>query len=151
MDITIRQADVKDLSHVLELYRQPDMDNGKSLSLEEAITIYRKMLSYPNYKLYVALYGNTIVGTFALAVMDNLANMGTPSGLIEDVVVKTEWQGKGIGTRMMNYAFTLCRENGCYKAALSSNLKREKAHAFYEGLGFKKHGYSFLIELDDRL
>ena len=148
MEITIRQADGKDLSHVLELYRQPDMDNGNSLSLEEAVTIYHRMLSYPNYKLYVALNGDTVIGTFALAVMDNLAKMGTPSGLIEDVVVKTEWQGKGVGTQMMNYAIKLCRENGCYKAALSSNLKRQKAHAFYEGLGFKKHGYSFLIELE---
>ena len=124
------------------------MDNGNSLSLEEAVTIYHRMLSYPNYKLYVALNGDTVIGTFALAVMDNLAKMGTPSGLIEDVVVKTEWQGKGVGTQMMNYAIKLCRENGCYKAALSSNLKRQKAHAFYEGLGFKKHGYSFLIELE---
>ncbi len=49
---------------------------------------------------------------------------------------------------MMNYAIKLCRENGCYKVALSSNLKREKAHAFYEKLGFKKHGYSFLVEFD---
>lgn len=147
MDITIREAVTEDLSHVLELYRQPDMDSGRSLSIEEAVSIHNKMRSYPNYKLYVALCENNIVGTFALAIMDNLANMGKPSGLIEDVVVRTEWQGKGIGKQMMNYAIELCRRNGCYKAALSSNLKREKAHKFYENLGFTKHGYSFLIEL----
>lgn len=147
MDITIREAVAQDISHVLELYRQPDMDNGRSLSIEEATSIYNKMLSYPNYKLYVALCENNIIGTFALAIMDNLAHMGKPSGLIEDVVVRTEWQGKGIGKQMMNYAIELCRRNGCYKAALSSNLKREKAHKFYENLGFTKHGYSFLIEL----
>ncbi len=83
-----------------------------------------------------------------MAIMDNLANSGKPSGLIEDVVVKTECQGRGIGTQMMNFAVNLCRECGCYKVALSSNLKRIKAHAFYESLGFEKHGYSFLIELE---
>lgn len=147
MNITIREAVAEDISYVMELYRQPDMDNGRSLSIEEAVSIHNKMLSYPNYKLYVALCENNIVGTFALAIMDNLANMGKPSGLIEDVVVRSEWQGKGIGKQMMNYAIELCRRNGCYKAALSSNLKREKAHKFYENLGFTKHGYSFLIEL----
>lgn len=147
MDITIREATAEDIPHILQLYRQPDMGNGKSLSTQEAICIYNKMLSYPNYKLYVVSCENNIVGTFALAIMDNLANMGKPSGLIEDVVVKTEWQRKGIGKQMINYAINLCRQNGCYKAALSSNLKREKAHQFYESLGFAKHGYSFLIEL----
>jgi hypothetical protein len=39
------------------------------------------------------------------------------------------------------------KEKGCYKMTLSSNLKRESAHAFYDSLGFKKHGFSFLVEL----
>jgi hypothetical protein len=42
----------------------------------------------------------------------------------------------------------LCAEKGCYKACLSSNIKREKAHEFYDGLGFKRHGISFMMELE---
>ena len=38
------------------------------------------------------------------------------------------------------------RAKGCYKLVLSSNAKRERAHAFYESLGFERHGYSFRIE-----
>lgn len=34
-----------------------------------------------------------------------------------------------------------------YKAALSSNLSRSQAHAFYEAAGFKRHGYSYSIPL----
>ncbi len=30
---------------------------------------------------------------------------------------------------------------------LSANLIREDAHRFYEAVGFKKHGYSFLVSL----
>jgi GNAT superfamily N-acetyltransferase len=59
-------------------------------------------------------------------------------------------QGQGIGTSMMEYAIELCKEKGCYKAALSSNIKREAAHRFYESLGFKKHGYSYLIDLSNK-
>ena len=70
-----------------------------------------------------------------------------PSGLIEDVVVKSEWQGKGIGKQMMLFALAQCKENGCYIAALSSNIKRDRAHQFYESVGFEKHGFSFLIDL----
>ena len=32
--------------------------------------------------------------------------------------------------------------------ALSSNLKRDAAHAFYDSLEFQRHGYSFLMPLD---
>ncbi|WP_366914974.1 hypothetical protein [Polaromonas sp.] len=41
----------------------------------------------------------------------------------------------------------LAAESGCYKLALSSNLKREKAHAFYDALDFERHGYSFRMAL----
>jgi len=30
---------------------------------------------------------------------------------------------------------------------LSSNAKREDAHAFYESLGFVRHGFSFRFDL----
>jgi GNAT superfamily N-acetyltransferase len=148
ISVTIRQAEEKDIPHILELYRQPDMDNGETLSEEKAKAIFQRMMCYPNYKIYVAEMDSEILGTYALAVMDNLAHMGVPSGLIEDVVVKSQWQGKGIGRQMINDAIDRCRKNGCYKAALSSNLKRVKAHTFYENLGFQKHGYSFLIDIE---
>jgi hypothetical protein len=32
---------------------------------------------------------------------------------------------------------------------LSSHLGRAQAHRFYDGLGFRKHGFSFLIEAGD--
>ena len=34
-----------------------------------------------------------------------------------------------------------------YKLVLSSNAKRERAHAFYESLGFERHGVSFRLNL----
>ena len=80
--------------------------------------------------------------------MDNLGHRGTPSAIVEDVVVDATRQGGGIGRQMMHYALERSREAGCYKLVLSSNLKREAAHRFYDSLGFKRHGYSFLMELE---
>ena len=149
MDISIRKAEKSDLEDILILYSQPDMDNGKVLSIKEAESIFERMKNYPDYNVYVAEYDNKIVGTFALAIMDNLANMGARSGLIEDVVVAASLHGKGIGKEMMEQAIKVCKGKGCYKVSLSSNLKRENAHRFYEGIGFKKHGYSFRMEIKE--
>lgn len=147
MNIIIRKAEKNDLRSVLSLYSQPDMDNGEVLDIIEAERIFDKMEQYPDYSVYVAELDGSIVGTFALAIMDNLAHMGMPSGLIEDVVVSEAFQGKGIGKCMMNRAIGICRNKGCYKVSLLSSLKREKAHGFYEGIGFIRHGYSFYTDL----
>ena len=45
---------------------------------------------------------------------------------------------------MMEHAREACRKAGCYKLALSSNLRREDAHKFYDSLGFERHGFSFV-------
>ncbi len=88
-----------------------------------------------------------MVGTFALLIMDNLGHLGAPSALVEDVAVDPAAQGHGIGKAMMRHAMALAAESGCYKLALSSNLKREKAHAFYDSLDFERHGFSFRMAL----
>ncbi len=145
--LSIREADERDLPAILALYMQSDMD-GSCLTLEQAVPIFEKMKTYPDYRLYVAEQGGDIVGTFSLAVLDNLVHHGAKTGLIESVVVKAALQGQGIGKAMMTRAIELCREKQCYKAALSSGAKRTKAHQFYEGLGFKSHGQSFLMTID---
>jgi GNAT superfamily N-acetyltransferase len=79
--------------------------------------------------------------------MDNLANNGIPSGIVEDVAVLPAFQGKGIGRQMMHFAINCCKEKGYYKMMLSSNELRTNAHKFYESLGFTRHGFSYRVEL----
>ena len=149
MKLQIRQATPDDLPAVLALYAQPDMDDGRVLPLQEAQQLLAQFARYPSYHLYVACddaQPTTTVGTFALLVMHNLAHRGTPSAIVEDVVVSPYHQGQGIGRQMMAHARELARQAGCYKLVLSSNQKRERAHAFYASLGFQRHGLSFLIE-----
>ena len=144
--IVIREAKAEDLPEVLRIYAQPELDADETLSLDDALEQYSKFQRYPHYKLYVAADQKSIVGTFALLIMDNLAHRGAPSGIIEDVGVLPDYQGQGIGKRMMEYAMEACKRAGCYKVSLSSNMSRQHTHAFYESLGFTKHGYSYVLE-----
>jgi GNAT superfamily N-acetyltransferase len=143
--VTCREASKTDLPQVLRLYGQPAFDDGKVISLSGAECLFERIARYPDYKIHVAIWEGNVVGTFALLVMDNLGHMGAPSAVIEDVAVDPEWQRRGVGKQMMKYALQICAEKGCYKASLSSSLKRMQAHAFYESLGFERHGYSFSI------
>jgi GNAT superfamily N-acetyltransferase len=146
--VLIRQADAADIPGVLGLYAQPDLDDGKVLAVDQAVALWERFARYPDYTLYVAEQDDAIVGTFALLVMDNLGHLGTPSGIVEDVVVAPARQSNGIGAAMMRFALECCRQKRCYKLVLSSNAKRVRAHAFYESLGFERHGYSFRVDLE---
>ena len=145
--LLIRAATQSDLEKILELYAQAAFDAGNVLPLATARQLFERFADYPDYALYVAEHGDEIVGTFALLVMHNLGHLGAPSAIVEDVVVVPSLQGNGIGKAMMQFALGLCRDKGCYKLMLSSNAKREHAHAFYESLGFKRHGFSFRVDL----
>jgi GNAT superfamily N-acetyltransferase len=145
--LLIRPAVAGDLEKVLALYAQPEFDAGDVLPLETAKRLWQRFADYPDYTLYVAERAADVVGSFALLVMHNLGHLGAPSAIVEDVVVAPAFQRHGIGKAMMQFAIDRCREKGCYKLMLSSNAKREDAHAFYESLGFVRHGFSFRIDL----
>ena len=150
MRLMVREATLADLPSVLGLYAQPEMDQGKALPLHEAQQVWKQFASYPNYHLYVACPVNEpdlVWGSYALLIMHNLAHWGTPSAIAEDVVVHPERHRLGIGRQMMADAMARSKQAGCYKLVLSSNQKRKNAHAFYESLGFQRHGYSFLMDL----
>jgi GNAT superfamily N-acetyltransferase len=149
IDLDIRAAQTKDVPDILSLYAQPDIDDGQKLEISAAQLLFEKFSEYPNYKIYIARNASVIVGTFALLIMDNLGHLGKPSAIIEDVAVSPEYHGKGIGREMMKRAMEIACDAGCYKMTLSSNLKRIKAHRFYESLGFVRHGYSYQIALLD--
>jgi GNAT superfamily N-acetyltransferase len=147
--IEIREARESDLPLVLPLYGELGLDNGEVLSLAEAQRLFRGMGSYPDYRLYLVVHEGAIIGVFALLIMENLGHLGKPSAVLEDMVVTGEWQRKGVGRQMIAFALASSREKGCYKLSLSSNKERREAHRFYEDLGFKRHGYSFALFLED--
>jgi GNAT superfamily N-acetyltransferase len=147
--VKIRKALKADLKAILGLYEELEFGKSSSLDLNSAERIFERMERYHSYTLYLAELENEVVGTFALLIMDNLAHGGSPSGIVEEVVVHPHWQRRGIGKSMMHFAMGKCREAGCYKLTLSSHLKRKSAHKFYRSLGFRRHGLSFLMHLEE--
>jgi GNAT superfamily N-acetyltransferase len=143
--VEIREAAESDLADILGAYSEAGIDGGAAFSVEEAREHFARLRQYPSYRVFVAVAGGSFAGTYALILLDNLAKRGAKAGVVEDVAVLPAVQGRGVGRAMMEHARAECRAAGCYKMMLSSNVKREGAHAFYDSLGFERHGYSFLI------
>ena len=142
----MRQAADTDLPAILALYQQ--VDGEPSIDIERALVLFDRMTLYPCYRIYLAMLGKQIRGTFSILIMDNLAHAARPVGIVENVVVDQRWRGQGIGREMMAFARQYCRKAGCYKMMLSSDQSRIHAHRFYQALGFARHGYSFAVEFD---
>lgn len=147
MNLTIRIACAADVASLLSLYKLLEVVTEPAVPLERALACFRDLESNPHHRLYVAERGATIVGTFSLIFIPGLSHSARDSCVVEDVVVAHELQGAGIGKQMMRFAMAACVARHCYKLVLSSHVRREQAHRFYEGLGFRKHGYSYLLDL----
>lgn len=145
-ELTIRRATVADLAAIAALYEGSGVDEpgANDAALLEAAWL-RMQTQTPTVAVLIAEVHGRPVGTLTVFVLPLLAHGGRPAALVEDVAVHPDMQGQGIGRALMDEAMRQARDAGCYKLALSSNSKRSKAHAFYESLGYERHGVSFVV------
>ena len=146
IDLAIRPALPADVPQLLELYKLLDLEPEPELPIDQAQARFRELALRPGHAIYVAEFEQRIVGTFALIFIGGLSHGARDSCIVEDVCVVPEMQGTGIGKQMMGFAMAQCAAVECYKLVLSSHITRGNAHRFYESLGFRKHGHSYLID-----
>ncbi|QHG20631.1 GNAT family N-acetyltransferase [Nostoc sp. ATCC 53789] len=150
MTLDIRIATREDWSVLSKLYA--DMDGEPSLPKDDLEKIFVQIAQVPNYHIYIAYLNQQPVGTFSLLYAPTMMHRGYHKfAVLDSVTVISQMRGQGIGSQMVKAAIKLSAEAGCYKIMLSSNLKRSRAHQFYQSLGFEQHGWSFKCVLQPSL
>ena len=97
-----------------------------------------QIIASPGCRLFLASapdINGKIVG------MASLASYRSPTGIhawIEDVVVDTDYRGKGIGGAISLVAVEAAVTMGAKSISLTSNPSREAANRLYQRLGFVK-------------
>ena len=133
--VSIREIKYEDIDKgfldVLENLVPADIDNN-----EYAKNILQKIKMNSLHKIFVAEDDSNgkVVGTITLLIEPKFINKGMQVGYIEDVSVRKEYEGLGIGSKLVTYATTyaISRE-GCRKVLLYCS---EKTKPFYEKLGY---------------
>ncbi|MFW5885207.1 MAG: GNAT family N-acetyltransferase [Patescibacteria group bacterium] len=82
------------------------------------------------------------VGRAFLYIMKNDLHQ-RPFGFMEDVYVKKNARGKGIGKKLIQKVIKTAQEKNCYKLVATSRHSREKVHFMYEKFGFYDQGVEF--------
>jgi len=88
----------------------------------------------------------TILGSAYLYIMFNDLHK-EPFGFLENVFVKEENRGKGIGSKLVEAVITEAKRQNCYKLIGTSRYENPEVHTFYNKLGFKDYGKEFRIDL----
>ena len=69
---------------------------------------------------------------------------------MDNVVIDHNYRSRGIGTLLTDYIIQYAREKSCATMMLDAYLENDKAHAFYERVGFVRRGYHFIKSLTEQ-
>ena len=125
---------------------ESDLENGFLESLDNlrevsnlehnsAKSILEGILENENHIVHVAELDGKIVGSTTLLIEQKFINEGGFVGHIEDVVVKKEFEGQGIGMKLVISLLDVANKKKCYKTILNCE---DTLIPFYEKIGFKQ-------------
>ncbi|EKD43009.1 MAG: GCN5-related N-acetyltransferase [uncultured bacterium] len=71
-----------------------------------------------------------------------------PYGLLEDVYVKEDKRGQGVGKKLLEQILSEAKKRKCYKIIGTSRMSRDMVHEWYKRLGFREYGLEFRMDLN---
>jgi GNAT superfamily N-acetyltransferase len=128
----LKPAKIEDAARIAELCGQL----GYPSTREQLETRLRGVLAHDGNAVLVAETG---AGEIA-AVLDIYVVWGITSDAhaeLASFVVDARFRSQGLGRRLLAYAEDWARERGCTEIGLRSNVIRDRAHVFYEKLGYQ--------------
>jgi GNAT superfamily N-acetyltransferase len=153
-DLTFRDAAPADIPTMLELSHAGDARGADTPPLDPASlsdpryrAAFDAITADPNHRLIVAERNGEIVGTLQISIIPGLPRFGMTRGLLENVHIRADQRGNGLGSQLVQWAVDRCREAGCGLVQLTSNKSRLDAHRFYRKLGFEPSHEGFKLFL----
>lgn len=156
-EIVVREATSNDIESMIDLYGRME-DHVRQISLDLLFTLgsnwreltrrYFVEFSKRDDKLVlVAQDGNDIVGFLTAMITTTLPIfVQRKYGLLNDMFVKQEYRGKGIGKKLLKTAIEWLEQNHIRRIELHVDAKNRKAITFYKAHDFKIRGYTMKRE-----
>jgi GNAT superfamily N-acetyltransferase len=95
------------------------------------------ILRDPRHAVYVAeAAGEAVSGWVHVFLYETVESDARAE--VSGLVVDETRRRRGVGRILMQQAERWARERGCRMVSLRSNVIREEAHRFYEGLGYQR-------------
>ena len=141
----IRAAEESDAPALAELMTQL----GYRTSAEEMRERLSAIFRHQDFATFVAVEENEVCGMIGLSASVGYEH-DDPTGRIMALVVDERMRGRGIGRALLAAAEEYFARKKIVRVVLTSRFTREKAHAFYESLGYVRTGLRFMKNLPTR-
>ncbi len=128
---TIRLATAADAGEIARLSEQL----GYPATADEAIQRLKAINRYPEHAVFVADADGRLAGWIHVFLRPSLTT--EPSAEVAALVVDEHTRSHGLGQALLGEAERWTIEQGYRMVTLRSNVKRVRAHAFYERLGYE--------------
>ena len=132
--VVIEQATINDLKSLSELFEELSGEKTNFIKMNES---FRLMSSDSSYIILVARENDEVTGTAMGIMCMDLVKECQPFMVIENVVVKTKFRGKGFGVQLMQQLESIARSRNCYYTMFVSASHWKDAHKFYEAIGYE--------------
>jgi GNAT superfamily N-acetyltransferase len=141
--ITVRRATPEDADVAQHLLIE--------LGYQEPVAFLRERIAFfndgkPDQAVFVAEQDGTGVGILAFRAFPYFHKRGKQGRVIALVVTESH-RGQGVGKALMLHSEQFARECGCHKMELTTGGQREKAHRFYESMGYEETSKRYLKPL----
>jgi len=148
-DLEIRAAATEDVPAIVDMLADDPLGSQRESpdDLTPYLAALERLTADPNQHLVVAVREGRVVGTLQLTVIPGLSRKGATRSIIEAVRIHADERGSGLGTRLIEWAITESRRQGCQLVQLTSDATRTDAHRFYERLGFTASHVGFKLPL----
>lgn len=150
--MTFRQATKEDLPAIIEMIANDTLgqlrEKYEDPLPKEYYNAFERIDRDRNQELMVIENSEReVVGSFQLSFLQYLTYVGGIRCLVENVHVREDKTGQGIGKQMFQWIIERAKEKGAHLIQLTSNKLRPNAIRFYEGIGFKATHEGFKLHL----
>src|SRR5690625_1061461 len=141
MNIEFRLAKKEDLDKIVAMLAD-DILGSKRERYENPLPksymdAFEAIESDPNNELVVACMNGEVIGVLQITFIPYITHQGGWRATIEGVRTSAEVRGKGVGTKLFEWAIQRAKDRGCHLLQLTTDKQRPDALKFYERLGFK--------------
>lgn len=104
------------------------------------------LLNTPDITVLVAHKNDRIVGMVSMQQLISTV-MGQRVGLIEDMIVHSDFRGQGIGSMLMDSVIAVSQQLGYSRLTLGVDLRNAPAKAFYTRFGFQTSNMGLMYKI----
>ena len=140
--VLLRPITRDDVAQCLSLLAQL----GYQMTLDEAMRRVGEVLSAPDHSALVAEMAGRVAGLLHVFARPAIEN--PREAVVQAIVVDEAFRRTGVGRTLMAEAERWGRGRDCRSVALSSNVMRAPAHAFYAALGYRIAATSYVLRKD---